>query len=70
MICCDVCEDWFHGNCVGITVGQGKKMEREGREYVCPVCLQRQHMTKEEAAASRYTWLLIIDCGHPDKQVW
>lgn len=24
MICCDVCEEWFHGKCVGITKTIGK----------------------------------------------
>lgn len=23
MICCDTCEDWFHGKCVGISKAQG-----------------------------------------------
>jgi hypothetical protein len=23
MICCDLCEDWFHGKCVGITKSMG-----------------------------------------------
>lgn len=25
MICCDKCEDWFHGQCVGITKAMGTK---------------------------------------------
>ena len=53
MICCDICEDWFHGNCVGITVAQGKRMEREGKEYVCPICVEKHMKFKEEAAANR-----------------
>ncbi len=24
MICCDICLDWFHGKCVGITKAKGK----------------------------------------------
>jgi hypothetical protein len=23
MICCDSCEDWFHGKCVGVTKSMG-----------------------------------------------
>lgn len=38
MICCDGCEEWFHGKCVGITMEQGKIMEKQGREYVCDKC--------------------------------
>ena len=38
MICCDGCEEWFHGKCVGITMQQGKIMEKQGKEYVCEKC--------------------------------
>ena len=55
MICCDQCEEWYHGDCVGISVGQGKRMEREGKEYVCPVCIARMKDAKEEREINRYT---------------
>ena len=54
MICCDQCEEWYHGDCVGISVGQGKRMEREGKEYVCPVCIARMKDAKEEREINRY----------------
>ena len=38
MICCDQCEEWYHGDCVGISVAQGKRMERYGEDYVCVRC--------------------------------
>uniref|UniRef100_A0A8C5EJ19 PHD-type domain-containing protein n=1 Tax=Gouania willdenowi TaxID=441366 RepID=A0A8C5EJ19_GOUWI len=38
MICCDRCEEWFHGDCVGITEARGRLMERNGEDYVCPNC--------------------------------
>ena len=38
MICCDHCEEWFHGMCVGITMAQGRQMEKNSQEYVCPKC--------------------------------
>ncbi|XP_016352837.1 death-inducer obliterator 1-like isoform X2 [Sinocyclocheilus anshuiensis] len=38
MICCDRCEEWFHGNCVGISEARGRLMERNGEDYVCPNC--------------------------------
>ena len=53
MICCDQCEEWYHGDCVGISVGQGKRMEREGKEYVCPVCIARMKDAKEEREINR-----------------
>lgn len=35
MISCDVCEDWFHGECVGVdkTIGEALIVR-----YVCPAC--------------------------------
>ena len=38
MISCDQCEDWFHGDCVGISLQQGRKMEENNEEYICPKC--------------------------------
>ena len=38
MICCDTCEDWFHGDCVGITQADGREMEKHGEEWMCPKC--------------------------------
>lgn len=38
MIECDRCKDWFHGTCVGVTRQQGRLLEKENREWVCPKC--------------------------------
>ena len=38
MICCDHCNEWYHGNCVGITSNLGQKMIDADEEYVCPSC--------------------------------
>ena len=35
MISCDVCEDWYHLRCVGMTQAAAKSMKK----YTCPVCL-------------------------------
>ena len=53
MICCDICEEWFHGDCVGISVNQGRRMERAGKEYICPVCTERTKLEKEIKSADR-----------------
>ncbi|KAF7996636.1 hypothetical protein HCN44_002282 [Aphidius gifuensis] len=42
MICCDICEDWFHGKCVNITKAMGKQMEDQGIEWVCPNCKNKK----------------------------
>lgn len=38
MISCDVCKDWFHGHCVGITKLMGDRIEKEGKEWFCNEC--------------------------------
>ena len=38
MICCDSCEDWFHGECVGISMAKGREMEKTGEEWCCRIC--------------------------------
>lgn len=37
MICCDKCEEWYHGHCVKITESQSKQIRR----YYCPICVQK-----------------------------
>lgn len=38
MLCCDKCDQWFHGSCVGVTRRQGKNIEREKLDWCCPNC--------------------------------
>ena len=38
MICCDKCEEWFHGTCVNVTKAMGKEFETLGKEWRCPTC--------------------------------
>lgn len=33
-ICCDRCQDWFHGRCVGILQSEADNID----EYTCPGC--------------------------------
>ncbi|TMW49014.1 hypothetical protein DOY81_005902 [Sarcophaga bullata] len=55
MICCDVCEDWFHGTCVSITKAMGLEMEQKGIDWTCPKCLKKQ----EEKKQPKITEMLI-----------
>ncbi|KAL4712637.1 hypothetical protein ACJJTC_007934 [Scirpophaga incertulas] len=45
MICCDGCEDWFHGKCVNITKAMGQQMEEQGIEWRCPNCIKKTKAT-------------------------
>lgn len=49
MICCDGCEDWFHGKCVNITKAMGQQMEEQGIEWRCPNCVKKTKGTPKPA---------------------
>uniref|UniRef100_W5M8J1 Death-inducer obliterator 1 n=1 Tax=Lepisosteus oculatus TaxID=7918 RepID=W5M8J1_LEPOC len=49
MICCDRCEEWFHGNCVGITEARGRLLERNGEDYICPNCTVKQGQSSDSS---------------------
>ncbi|XP_051880480.1 PHD finger protein 3 isoform X2 [Pristis pectinata] len=38
MVGCGRCDDWFHGDCVGLTLGQAQQLEKEDKEYICLKC--------------------------------
>ncbi|KAK9888802.1 hypothetical protein WA026_001025 [Henosepilachna vigintioctopunctata] len=52
MICCDTCEEWYHGKCVNITKTMGQQMEEEGREWICLFC-KNPTLKRPQAAARR-----------------
>ncbi|XP_062853895.1 nucleosome-remodeling factor subunit BPTF-like isoform X2 [Trichomycterus rosablanca] len=41
---CDLCTNWYHGDCVGITEKQAKKMD----DYICAECKRAQEGSTEE----------------------
>lgn len=51
MICCDRCEEWFHGDCVGITEARGRLMERNGEDYICPNCTAKKSQVVRPATS-------------------
>ncbi|ENN78709.1 hypothetical protein YQE_04881, partial [Dendroctonus ponderosae] len=52
MICCDTCEEWYHGKCVNITKAMGQQMESEGKEWICLFC-KDSALRRPMAAARR-----------------
>lgn len=53
MIECDRCKDWFHGTCVGVTRQQGRLLEKENKEWVCPKCSKDENRGVVAAAPKR-----------------
>lgn len=52
MICCDTCEEWYHGKCVNVTKAMGQTMESEGKEWKCLYCKDLS-LKRPKAAARR-----------------
>ncbi|RVE72470.1 hypothetical protein OJAV_G00042050 [Oryzias javanicus] len=52
MICCDRCEEWFHGDCVGITEVRGRLLERNGEDYICPNCTAKKNQLATAPSSS------------------
>ncbi|XP_044148403.1 PHD finger protein 3 isoform X2 [Bufo gargarizans] len=38
MVGCGRCDDWFHGECVGLNLAQAQQMEVDDKEYICAKC--------------------------------
>ncbi|KAM4771061.1 PHD finger protein 3 [Rhinophrynus dorsalis] len=42
MVGCGRCDDWFHGDCVGLSLSQAQQMEADDREYICVKCCDEE----------------------------
>ncbi|KAM5163767.1 PHD finger protein 3 [Mantella aurantiaca] len=45
MVGCGRCDDWFHGECVGLSLGQAQQMEVDDKEYICVKCCVEEDKT-------------------------
>lgn len=50
MIQCDHCEEWFHGNCVGVSQQQGRHLEKSKKEWWCPRCIEAKTDNLKQSA--------------------
>ena len=62
MIQCDIqgsnCKIWYHGDCVGVSKSQGKRMEHYGEDFICPPC--SNEISKKAG---------VVDCTAPSPVV-
>nr|XP_045011792.1 PHD finger protein 3 isoform X2 [Jaculus jaculus] len=47
MVGCGRCDDWFHGDCVGLSLSQAQQMAEEDKEYVCVRCCAEEDKRTE-----------------------
>lgn len=42
MVGCGRCDDWFHGDCIGLDLRKVREMEEEDQMYVCLKCCEEE----------------------------
>lgn len=52
MVGCGRCDDWFHGDCVGLDLPKVREMEAEDQMYVCLKCCEEESKKVEAEPAS------------------
>lgn len=52
MVGCGRCDDWFHGDCVGLDLAKVREMEEQDQMYVCLKCCEEESKKVEAEAAS------------------
>lgn len=52
MVGCGRCDDWFHGDCVGLDLAKVREMEEEDQMYVCLKCCEEESKKVEAEAPS------------------
>ncbi|KAM9847772.1 PHD finger protein 3 [Aulostomus maculatus] len=52
MVGCGRCDDWFHGDCVGLDLNKVREMEEEDQMYVCLKCCEEESKKVEPEPSS------------------
>ena len=51
------CHHWYHGDCVGITPTEGRRLESQGEPFICPFCATVPSLPPFTSAnAPNFTW--------------
>lgn len=52
MVGCGRCDDWFHGDCVGLDLTKVREMEEQDQMYVCLKCCEEESNKQEPESSS------------------
>ncbi|XP_060707934.1 PHD finger protein 3 isoform X1 [Hemiscyllium ocellatum] len=65
MIGCGRCDDWFHGECVGLTLVQAQQLEKEDKEFICFKCCA---MEDKNAPSVNHSYTMKHQCAQNDME--
>ncbi|XP_052048766.1 PHD finger protein 3 isoform X2 [Apodemus sylvaticus] len=74
MVGCGRCDDWFHGDCVGLSLSQAQQMGEEDKEYVCIRCCAEEdkktdlldtEILEAQAPIEAHSEDKRMECGKP-----
>ncbi|EDO38102.1 predicted protein [Nematostella vectensis] len=39
MVCCDNCDEWYHGECLGMSTEDIEMYKNPEQDFICPFCI-------------------------------
>ncbi|XP_031467037.1 PHD finger protein 3 isoform X3 [Phasianus colchicus] len=69
MVGCGRCDDWFHGDCVGLSLSQAQQMGEEDKEYVCVKCCAEEDKKAECLDQSVLDTQMKVDSHKEEKTI-
>ncbi|XP_048386871.2 PHD finger protein 3 isoform X2 [Stegostoma tigrinum] len=65
MVGCGRCDDWFHGECVGLTLVQAQQLEKEDKEFICFKCCA---VEEKNAPSVNHSYTVKHQCVQNDME--
>ncbi|XP_012368973.1 PHD finger protein 3 isoform X2 [Octodon degus] len=69
MVGCGRCDDWFHGDCVGLSLSQAQQMGEEDKEYVCVKCCAEEDKKTESLDTDYFENQGTVEVHSEDKKM-
>ncbi|XP_058517694.1 PHD finger protein 3 isoform X1 [Ochotona princeps] len=69
MVGCGRCDDWFHGDCVGLSLTQAQQMGEEDKEYVCVKCCAEEDKKTEILDPDDLETQTMVEIHSEDKRM-